>query len=106
MFDKNEIQKTLSALGFANEHFDSYQPYIVDLVLILVLRDKRFSFNNTSFIVELKEKARKQSKSMNEHLRLESPTADSLRAPSLARCMCSSGFQWHPGKWHCSFLML
>jgi len=42
MFDKNEVQMTQSALGFANEPFDSHRLYVVDLVLIHVLRDKRF----------------------------------------------------------------
>ena len=65
MFDKNEVQTTQSALGFANEPFDSHRLYVVDLVLIHVLRDKRFFFDNTSFIVDLIERARRQSKSMN-----------------------------------------
>lgn len=65
MFDKNEVQTTQSALGFANEPFDSHRLYVVDLVLIHVLRDKRFFFDNTSFIVDLMERARRQSKSMN-----------------------------------------
>lgn len=45
MFDKNEVQTTQSALGFANEPFDSHRLYVVDLVLIHVLRDKRFFFS-------------------------------------------------------------
>lgn len=49
MFDKNEVQMTQSALGFANEPFDSHRLYVVDLVLIHVLRDKRFFFRQYKF---------------------------------------------------------
>lgn len=61
-----------------------------------------FFFDNTSFIVDLMGEGYKTIE-VDENLRLESPTVDSLRALSLARYKCSSSFQWHPGKWRCSF---